>query len=133
MKYLIDTDVLLDVVLKREPHFGESRQVLDHAQDHPRIAAVAWHSFSTIAYFVPGEVREITRHLLSFTVLPAVDATDLAKAAQFPMKDFEDAMQAACALSFGAQAILSRNKADYRGSPVPCLTPAEFCRRLRAK
>ena len=133
MKVLLDCDVLMDVLLKREPFVTESLEAVLIASRKPVQAAVAWHTFSNLAYFAKGEIREFARGLMAFVVIPAVDVTDLAKAAQFPMKDFEDAMQAACALSFGAQAIISRNKTDYRGSPVPCLTPAEFCRRLRLK
>jgi hypothetical protein len=48
------------------------------------------------------------------------------------MRDFEDALQAVAAESVGAQAVITRNAADYRRSPVPAVSPAEFLRRVRA-
>jgi predicted nucleic acid-binding protein len=131
MKFLVDTDIVMDFMLLREPFFTDSEQVLVHARNNPGRGALAWHSYSNLAYFLPTQIRTLTMDLLAFLALPPVDPSDLAKAAQFPMADFEDAMQAACALSFGAQVIVSRNRRDYRGSPVPCLSPAEFLRRRK--
>ncbi len=45
------------------------------------------------------------------------------------MTDLEDAFQAAAALAWGADAIVTRNIADYRRSPVRALTPAEFLKQ----
>ena len=44
MKILIDTDILLDVALRREKFFDESAAVLSFAESKPRQSAVAWHS-----------------------------------------------------------------------------------------
>ena len=44
------------------------------------------------------------------------------------MKDLEDAFQAAAALAWGADFIITRILADYRHSPVPALAPPAFLR-----
>jgi len=54
------------------------------------------------------------------------------RALSLPMRDFEDALQAVAAESVGAQAVITRNAADYRRSPVPAVSPAEFLRCVRA-
>ena len=47
------------------------------------------------------------------------------------MRDFEDGLQAVAAEAVGAQVIVTRNTADFRRSPIPAVTPAEFLRRVR--
>ena len=58
-----------------------------------------------------------------------VGSADAAKALRFPMADIEDALQAAAALAFHAQWIVTRNVRDYRRSPVPAVSPAEFVKK----
>lgn len=48
------------------------------------------------------------------------------RARTFKMADFEDAVVVAVAETSGCRLILSRNVSDFRGSPVPVLTPEEF-------
>ena len=47
-----------------------------------------------------------------------------ALASGFP--DFEDAVQNAAAVADHIEIILTRNKSDYRGSPLTVLDPEEF-------
>ena len=50
MRIFIDTDILLDVLLRREPFFRESASIMDWAEEHPGRAAVSWHSLADIDY-----------------------------------------------------------------------------------
>ena len=47
MKIFLDTDVLLDVALARQPHMGDSAAVLQWVQAGGT-AAVAWHSLTNL-------------------------------------------------------------------------------------
>jgi hypothetical protein len=47
------------------------------------------------------------------------------------MSDFEDALQAAAALAFGARCIVTRNTSDYRRSPVLAIAPAELIKDFK--
>ena len=130
MRILIDTDVLLDVALKREPFIVDSRQVLSWSQGEPRQAAVGWHSLSNIAYLTGPAARGFIRDLLEFIEVAPTGMTEARQALGFPMRDFEDALQAAAALAFDALFIVTRNTRDYKGSPVPSLSPAGFIKEL---
>ena len=44
--------------------------------------------------------------------------------------DLEDAMQAAAAMLFGAQLILTRNLRDYRRSPIKAIAPEAVLKLL---
>ncbi len=130
MRILIDTDVLLDFALGREPFVSASQKVIAWAEANPGHAAIAWHSLSNIAYLAPSGAREFLRELLHFVEVPAVRTMDAVRALQFPMRDIEDALQAAAALAFKASYVISRNMQDYRQSPVPAITPKEFSLKI---
>lgn len=133
MRILIDTNVILDFALGREPFFADSTQVLRWAQDNPGEAAVAWHSLSNLAYIMSGDVRNFLQDLLSYMDVPSVGASDAQQALRFPMSDIEDAMQAAAALAFGAEWIVTRNERDFRDSPVPALSPIQFLTQVASQ
>ena len=55
-----------------------------------------------------------------------MDQDRLLHALDLGLADFEDAVQAACAVKVGADALVTRNVADYRGAGVDALTPVEL-------
>lgn len=126
MKILIDTDILLDVALRRAGFFEDSATVLSWAEANPGQAAVAWHSLSNLAYFLKPDARPFIADLLEFMEVAPVSTSDMRAAIGLPMKDLEDAMQVGSALSFGARHLVTRNLPDYRHSPVAALTPKAF-------
>lgn len=130
MRVLLDTDVLLDVALKRESFLTASQDVLRWAEGEPGQAAVAWHTLSNIAYLTVSP-REFIRQLLRFVEVAEVGTKEARHAVGLPMTDLEDALQAAAALAFGASFVVTRNVHDYRKSPVPALSPADFLVRLK--
>ena len=126
MKVLLDTDILLDVALRRPGFFEDSAAVLSWAEANPGEAAVAWHSLANLFYLVRLDGRKFIRELLEFVEVAPVGTEEMRAALGFPMKDLEDAMQASAALSFGARHIITRNLPDYRQSPVQALKPVVF-------
>jgi len=95
VRVLIDTDILLDVALEREPFVRDSRPVL-----------------------------------VRFVEVTPTGTEEAQQALGFPMPDFEDALQAAAALAFDALFFVTRNTKDYKGSPVPAISPARFLKEL---
>lgn len=131
MRVLLDTDILLDVALRRGRFLADSAAVLRWAESEPGRAAVAWHSLSNISYLLRPDARPFIRGLLEFVEV-APTGTDAARhAVGLPMTDFEDALQAAAALAFGASSIVTRNARHYRRSPVPAISPADFVAEVR--
>ena len=126
VRALIDSEVLLDVALNREPFFADAAGVIRWAQDEPGKLGVAWHSLSNIAYLVKPDARAFINHLLQFIEVAATGTREAKQALGFPMADLEDAMQTAAALAFDAMFIVSRNAKDYKNSPIPAITPSRF-------
>jgi len=129
MRVLIDNDILLDVALAREPHLPASLAVLEWAEKGGN-AAVAWHSLANCSYLLKGG-RSFLKNLLDLVEVAPVGSQDAKVAMGLPMNDLEDAFQAASALAWRADFIITRNLLDYRYSPVPAVSPAEFMKRVR--
>jgi hypothetical protein len=128
---LLDTDVLLDVGLRRPRFFGPSSAVLEWAEAQPGQAAVAWHSLANVSYLLRPDARAFIRDLLEFVEVSPTGTEAARQAAALPMSDFEDALQAAAAVAFGASYVVTRNVRHYRRSPVPAIAPGEFASALR--
>lgn len=132
MKILIDTDVLLDVALAREPHAGPSAEVLRWAESSGT-AAVAWHSLTNCAYLLKGSGRTFLDKLLQITrVAPAGDA-EARRALRLPLRDLEVAFQIAAAIAWGAECIVTRNLTDYKNAPLRAVSPTTFLASCRER
>ena len=128
MKLLIDTDVLLDVALAREPHVRASAGVMKWVEAGGK-AAVASHSIANCAYLLKN-ARPFLRCLLQLVDVAAVGKVEARRALDLPMTDLEDALQVAAAESWGADLVVTRNLRDYRRSPVKAISPDEFLKKF---
>ena len=132
---LIDTDVLIDLALDRDPHAGPASELFDYLEIRRRRAFVAWHSLSNFYYLVAPirgsqSAREFLVDLTRIVTVAPSDTDALRFAAQLPMNDFEDALQVAAARACGASFIATRNTSDYRHSPIPALSPKDVLEEL---
>jgi len=100
---LVDLNVLLDVVQRREPHYPASAAVLDRV--------------------IRGDVRAV---LLTHFGIASVGRVEVVRARTLGWADFEDAVVAAAAESSDCELIVTRNVRDFGGSPLPALTPEEY-------
>jgi predicted nucleic acid-binding protein len=135
MLILLDTDVILDVLLAREPWLDEAA-ALWRAHEEGRIrASIAATTVTNIFYIVRRSAgleraRAAVRICLdTFEVIP-VDRPALEAAATMSGGDFEDNVQIACALHAGLDLIVTRNIPDFVGGPVAALTPTQALTRL---
>ncbi len=127
---LLDTDVLIDVALDRQPHSEPASELLDRIEHGAEAAFVAWHSLSNLFYLVAPALGGVTARdfivdLTRFVAVAATDTDSIRYAAGLPMADFEDAMQVAAARACGARHIVTRNVRDYARSPIRAVAPQE--------
>ncbi len=132
MKILIDTNILLDIALKRTEFLADSAAVIDWAELNPKQASVAWPSISNLAYIVKQDARGFIADLLVFVEVAAGDTSTVRQALAMPTKDLEDALQASAAIAFGADIIVTRNTADFKKLPIKAMTPTEFAQTFMA-
>jgi predicted nucleic acid-binding protein len=128
----LDTNVILDVALRRPNLFEGSRRALEKCQDEGHETRCSWHTVSNLFYILrrdrgAAKSVEFIGDLLKMTVVASVGHQDALRAVNFGLNDFEDAMQLAAAEGCSADVILTRNTADFGRAPsVRVLTPEEF-------
>lgn len=136
MRLVVDTNVFLDVILRREPLCHASARILDLSQRGCELLMPA-HSASTILYIVEKQCDRQTAltafsNCLSVAHVAALDETTILKGLALDFKDPEDSFVAAIAQREQADAIVTNNVTDFAASPVKALTPAEFLAALQA-
>jgi len=130
MSVLIDTNVMLDIALKREPFFQNSALALAKARAAGDTLLCAT-SITTLHYFMhkklgeAGARRFITDCLQAMTLAP-MKRSSIQLALGSDMHDFEDGVIAHCAAECGAHIIITRDTVDYAKSPITALTPTEY-------
>lgn len=125
----------MDVALGRVDFGPESRALIEWCQHTPRAAVVAWHTISNLFYLLNAArsnsfARAFLADLLNFAAVASAGTQSVRHALTMRMRDFEDALQVAAAISSNADFIITRNVADYRRSIIPVLTPGEFRKRV---
>jgi predicted nucleic acid-binding protein len=132
MTVLIDTNVILDYVLKREPFADASRECLETLIADK---ATIWLTASTITdiYYVTrralhdaSKAKKMISTLLNTFGIIGVDKADCLNALDIGVSDYEDALVSTCAKKANAEYIITRNIKDFGGSPIPAITPQDF-------
>lgn len=75
--------------------------------------------------------RAILLGLCQILRVEGIDTEKICSALQnSAFSDFEDCLQAECAMAAQVDYIISRNTDDFKLSQVPCLTAEEFCKKF---
>ena len=139
MNVLIDTNIILDILQKREPFYNASNDVILHCAAGEITGYVALHSISNIFYILRKHYSAESRRILLIGLL---DFLQIANANQQSVKralartefsDFEDCLQDECAVQSNADYIITRNINDFSFSSVPSITPTEFLKKYYSK
>ena len=131
MRLLLDLNVLLDVVQRREPFYQASASVLSKAVGGEDSGAIPSHALTTLYYIVQRfsgkeEADGFVDWLLAHLEIVPQDRAQFVRARSLPMPDFEDAALASAAEASDCDLIVTRNVTDFEGSPVQVVTPEEF-------
>jgi predicted nucleic acid-binding protein len=131
MRVMLDLNVLLDVVQRREPFYAASATVLSQAVEGPDVSCLPGHALTTLHYIVAKHAgREQADTLVDWVLahleIVPQDHAQFVRARNLRFNDFEDAALASAAEAAGCKLILTRNVADFGASPVPAVTPEEF-------
>ena len=135
-KFLLDTNILLDVALDREAFVEDSSKTLEWCEQNPGSAYIAWHSVSNLYYILranknEASTRQFISELLDFVNIAPSSTEQARKALALLIKDFEDALQTAVAISANLDAIVTRNKKDFKGCPLTVLSPSAFLKTVK--
>ncbi len=134
-RVLVDTDVILDLLLGRQPFYPSASRLFVAFQKGRLEGHVSSLAFSNLFYLLRKEegggpeAIAILRKLRLVTRVLTVNERiiDLALASTFA--DFEDAIQYFAAAEWKLEAIVTRNRRDYKASKIAVVN-AEECLEL---
>lgn len=137
MKILFDTNVVLDVLLAREPHVGVAAKLLSLVDSGRIEGVISATTVTTIHYIAAKSVgaAAAARHLgelLEIFDVARVDCPVLKAALALGFPDLEDAVLHEAARAAGADAIVTRNAKDFAGASIPVFEPAELLAAVTA-
>lgn len=138
MTLLLDINVLLDVVLEREPWSRAAARLLSAIEAGRAVGFVAAHTLTTIFYVVAQSRDPATAATAVGDVLRILDVAHASKAdfqesLAMSISDFEDAVQATAAIKVGADYLVTRNEKDFRSASVATADPATVLALLQAE
>ena len=131
MKVLFDTNVVLDVLLAREPHAVVAAKLLALVDKGKFEGVICATTVTTIHYLAskavgPDPAKRCLRELLALFDVAGVDRDVLDSALGLDFQDFEDAVLHEAARAAGAAAIVTRNGKDFGNTVIPVFEPHEL-------
>jgi predicted nucleic acid-binding protein len=131
MKVLIDTNVILDVLTKRDPHYASSASFLKLCGKKV-VGCISTSQTTDVFYLLQrfgldaAEAKEAIQKLTDHLKLLDLISSDVENVLRSEVSDYEDAL-----LTFQAQRqkvdfIVTRNEKDFKQSRVSAISPKEF-------
>ena len=134
-KLMIDTNIIIDLLAKRENFYKEAQELFTLANEKNISLSISSLTFANTYYILSKYLDndEVRKTLVKFKVLvevlPLEDKTiELALVSDF--EDFEDAIQYCTALDNDLDIIITRNKKDFKTSKLPVFTAKEYLNQL---
>lgn len=136
MRVLLDTNVILDFVLKRQLFFADADKIFVRLQNNDFEAFVSPITPINVFYTTRKETDKATAFSAIEELLKLVQITNSSNlifqnALTLNFSDYEDAVQHECAIAENLDAIVTRNTKDYKNSSIKVYSPVEFLQFLQ--
>ena len=131
MKVIVDLNLIIDVLQRREPFFMAAAKVCDVIKNGKCEGIVAAHAVTTLFYIIRKctdltTAKQALDWLMSTFEVAYADKSIFVTARSMEFSDFEDAVVSASAAANSCNYIVTRNLGDFRRSRVKAITPEEF-------
>jgi predicted nucleic acid-binding protein len=135
-KVMIDLNIMLDVVQKRDPFYKTSAALLAAAETGRIQGYLAAHTVTTLFYLLQkgkssAQARAAITNLLQFLQIAPVNQSTIEQSLNLELRDFEDAVQMMCAVQCQADYLITRNVKDYEPALLPVIQPVDFLGTLK--
>ena len=136
MKIMVDTNIIIDVLLEREPFVNDSYKLLSLCEEHQIDGFVSASSITDIYYLVRKYTHsnelayKAIGKILEIVKICSVTNAEVLTAFQKKAKNFEDCLVAVCAKSINCDYIVTRNIKDFEEFDIPAIAPADLLSRL---
>ena len=137
MRVLIDTNVLADVLLGRDPYYDIAYSILTLCADKKVYGYMAAHSIPNLFYILrksmtEEERREALKDICQIVKVEGIDSFKIISALDnVDFSDFEDCLQEECAVAVSADYIVTRNAKDFVASRIPVILPDQFLEKYK--
>ncbi|MCX6384481.1 MAG: PIN domain-containing protein [Actinobacteria bacterium] len=137
-KLFIDTDIILDLVLKREPFFHDSQRVLSLIERNYFLGFTSSLILANCYYIINSNrdkktaLKTISKLRSILNILPFTDK-EIGESLNSNITDFEDGIQYFIALNNKINNLITRNISDYKGLDINVLTPKDFLNLKKIK
>lgn len=131
-RILVDTNVLLDYLLIREPFYEDAEKIVHACVEGTIKGCIAAHSISNMFFILRKDYntkdrREVLSSLCAIFDVEGIDRAKLLSALQNEdFSDFEDCLQMECAKAYNAEYIVTRNLSDYKTSEIQAILPRDY-------
>ena len=138
MRVLFDTNVVLDVLLDREPYVEAASYLFSQVEQGELVGSICATTVTTVydltAKALDGAraVHNVQTLLMLFEVA-TVNRAVLEAALTAEFSDFEDAVIHEAARHTAAGAIVTRNARDFAKASIPIYVPDELMKMLQAR
>ena len=131
-KLLTDTNIVIDLLAKREPYYNDSAKLFslaDKKQINLSVSAltIANTNYILLKLKTPNEAKSILRKFkLLVDILPLDDKVINQALNDTDFLDFEDGLQYFSAIENDVEIIITRNLKDFKKSAIPVMTAEQF-------
>ncbi len=135
MKVLFDTNVILDVLIDREPFAEAATYLMTKVEQSEIIGYLGATTITTIYYLLQKSLgnkkaAEKVGILLSIFEIIPVNRIILESALKSDFLDFEDSVLHEGGCHVGVEYVITRDTKGFRGANVPVFNPVEFINML---
>ena len=130
-KVFVDTDVILDLFIRREPHHREALRFFSHMKKN-KIQSYTSPIVMANIYYILAKLKtnryatEKIKKLRNIIGIASVSEKTIDAAIKSTQKDFEDSIQYHCALENEIKYIVTRNVRDYPKEKIRIVLPNEY-------
>ncbi len=131
-RILVDTNVLLDYLLTREPFHEDAEKIIHACVEGKVKGCIAAHSVSNMFFILrkdysAEERRNVLLNLCRIFEIEGIDKAKLLSGLQNEdFSDFEDCLQMECTKAYKAEYIVTRNIDDYKMSEIKAILPKDY-------
>ena len=131
MKILLDTNIILDLLLEREPFCDDAKAIFEMIELNKLNGYLCATSITTIYYLISKSINkskadDIIGKLLQLFNIADVNKNILIKSLKNNGKDFEDSVIYTSAEYFNIDVIITRDKKGFKQSNIKVLKPNDF-------
>jgi predicted nucleic acid-binding protein len=131
----VDSDIILDLLAKREPYYIHAANLFTLVDQKKINAFTSPIVFANLHYFLKkltsntSALKSLRKLKTLINILP-VDERVIEQSLNSEFTDFEDAIQYFTAVNNKINTIITRNRTDYKKSKISALSAEEYLKSI---